>query len=480
MIDPAIAKKVNIFCLLIAIVVVLVLPLKKEIWYDESISILISKGINNDSKTLFANSTTISSATIEQLNTLPNVYKASVIDNGNSFLYNVCLHWFTGLFGNSIPVYMLLSKLSSIAALLAFFVLCRLFLKDSIFTSVAIVFLATDLNFIGMSHEIRAYAMGAFFITLAVVYLYRYLWENEKPLYLFFIGLFSVAAILCHFLSVYAVLVFLAYLVFVKKAKLLSLNNLIAIMIPVLLIATYFYFSFVGLKYMSNQNEAIAHKAAMEPFTLLHVVYRSMAMVAIDFKVVFASFTAKKTVGIASFLLVIVMYMMALKNANDKTEKRNLHLLFILGVAGSFFLALLCFKSHHYTAMYNRYHSFCIPFACLFTAYVLYVLFKKPGVNMAIKGGVLAITLLPCCALFVLFLRTSNPPLRYNHIALAKEITTDKVAKIEVPDWNDAFLIQSFLPQGYKIDYVLNKSSLYFTLYKANSTEQVLIISNNF
>ncbi len=138
MISPGIAKKINIFCLLAAVAAVLILPLRKEIWYDETVSMLCSKGINHDSPALMGNTTTMNSATLEQMNTLGNVYKATVLDNANSFVYNMKLHYFTMLFGNSIAVYMLFSKLCAIVTLLAFFALCRLVFKDSIFTAVAI------------------------------------------------------------------------------------------------------------------------------------------------------------------------------------------------------------------------------------------------------------------------------------------------------------------------------------------------------
>lgn len=479
MLNAGLAKKINIACLLLAIAVVLVLPLKKEIWYDESISILCSKGIDCDLHTTFANTTTINSATLEQLNNVQGVYKATILDNGNSFLYNICLHWFTMLFGNSITAYMLLSKLCSIAALLAFYALCNFFFNGSIFTSLATLLLATDLNFTGMSHEIRAYAMGTTFIVLASVYFYKFMYENEKPTYLFFIGLFSVAAVLSHYLSVYAILVMLGYLVFTKRASLFSVKNMAALIIPVLLVAIYFYFAITGLRYMSRQNETIAQNAAALPFSTLHVLYRSMAMMAVDFKVVFSAFGEKKIAVIIGFLVVAELYITALKAAANSTEKRNLHLLFLLGISGSVFLAALCFKSHHYTALYNRYHSFCTPFACLFTAYAMYLVFKNPKINTLINGVVFLIVIIPSLTLFFLFLRKTQPIQKYNHIALAKQIENEKITKIEVPDWEDAFLIQAVLPRGYKIDYVLNKSSLYFTLYKANATEKVSIVRSN-
>jgi hypothetical protein len=56
---------------------------------------------------------------------------------------------------------------------------------------------------------------------------------------------------------------------------------------------------------------------------------------------------------------------------------------------------------------------------------------------------------------------------------VAKEIVRDNVSKIEVPDWEDALLIQAVLPKGYKIDYVLRPASPYFALYKNGIVEKI-------
>ncbi len=479
MINTSLAKKINIICLVVAMISVLVLPLKKDIWYDESISILCSKGINNDSPAMLGNTATLSSTTIEQMNTAPNVYKATVLDNGNGFLFNIGLHWVSLLTGNSLSAYMLLSKLCSIAALIAFFVLCNLFFKDSLFTSLAVILLASDINFNGMSHEIRAYAMGTFFIVLAGVYFYKFMYENEKPLYLFLLGLFSVAAVLCHYFNLYVILVFLGYLLCVKKARLFSVKNLVAIMIPVMIVATYFYFSFAGFIYMSGQNKAIAqHVAISESFSIMHVIFHSMAIGAVNFRAVFPGFHENKLIVLLSFILIIGLYIAAYKSTSDKVQKRNLNLIFLLGTSGTAFLALLCFKSGHYMAMNYRYNSFCIPFACLFTTYALFVMFKNERINNLIKWGLFSVILFPSCILFFTFSMRDHI-FKYNQVALAAQVAREKITKMEVPYWQDAFLIQSLLPRGYKIDYILNRLSPDFILYKKDTVEKVTVIRNN-
>ena len=63
-------------------------------------------------------------------------------------------------------------------------------------------------------------------------------------------------------------------------------------------------------------------------------------------------------------------------------------------------------------------------------------------------------------------------------MVIAAEIVSDKIGKIEVPTWRDAFLVQSVLPKGYKIDYFRNPESAYFTLYKSNGVEKIPVIKD--
>lgn len=471
-----IAGKVNILCLLAAIIAVLVLPLRKEIWYDETVSMKCSKGFSHNTPAELDHLNTVSSATLAAMNTTGNVFTATVVDNSNSFLYNIGLHWFTDIFGNTLGAYVFFSKLCSIAMLLSFFALCRLLLGDSLFVAVAVLLLTTD-NIFGMSHEIRAYSLGAFFIVTAGIYFYKFTYKEDKPYYLLLTGLFSVAAVLSHFLSVYIVLVFLCAMLYVKRAALFSAKNIIAMLVPVAIIGIFFYCSMRGLQIMSKQNETI--RAAAKEFSVAEVFIRAMKCTAINFKIVFPAFIGKLPVIVASFISLLGLYVFGLRNTADQVQKRDLNLLFILGISGSIFLSLLCIKSHHYTAIYFRYFSFGVPFCCLFTAYALYVISKNHSVNNLIKCGLTGVITITSVVLFTIGQVKSAPVVKYNHIAIARQIAEQHVTKIEVPEWSDALLIQCALPERYKIDYVRNPLTTNFTLYKAADTEVVPVIKND-
>jgi hypothetical protein len=475
----SLARRINILCLLAAIILVLVLPFKKEIWYDETVSIRCSKGISHDTPSILSNPDAANSADLARLNTAANVFNATVLDNGNSFLYNICLHWFSLLFGSSIAVYMLLSKLCAIAALIAFYALCNQFFNNSIFTSIAILFLAADNNFIGMSHEIRAYSMGIFFVTIAAVYFVKFLYEKESPFYLFLTGMFSACAILSHFLSVYIIVVFLCVLLFTKKGKLFSGRNMIAMLLPIAILAAFFYFSYTGLQIMNTQNQQIQAKYVSHSFSIWEAVVRTVKFTAINFKVVFPAFGNRPVVTFISFLAVLALYITGVKATSNMAEKRTLHLLFTSGAAGSLFLLILSMKEQHYTSLYYRYYSFCAPFCCLFMAYLMFVVFKSPKIYSIAKCGLVAATIVPAGVLFLLGVLSARPQPAYNHAAVANEIVQEKITKMEVPDWENALLIQCFLPGGYKLDYIRNPNSPYFTLYAADTTEKIPVIKKD-
>lgn len=470
-------KVINIFCLVAAIAIVLLLPAKKEVWYDETVSILCSHGFSSDDPARLAGATSVSSAALERMNTVKNVFDATVTDNANSFIYNICLHWFTMIFGNTITAYMLLSKLCAIITLLAFFVLSSRFFVSGAFAGLAVVLLALDINFIGMSHEIRAYSMATAFACFAGLFFFRYVNEACKTRYLLLTGLCSVAAVLTHFLSVYIVMVVCFSILLVYRQQLITFKNILAISVPILLAVLFFYFAWPGLQIMSRQNQEIQAHRSIVYFDLWVVIIGTLRFIALNFKMVFPAFIGKQPVVIVSFACVIALYIAAWKYAADAIVRRNLHLLFALGVSSSVFLALLCIKSGHYTSLYYRYHSFAIPFSTLFTVYAIYVLYGSGQINRMIKPAMIAGVLVPVVFLFAKGALSANPQVKYNHFAIAKRLIEADVDTITVPGWRDAFLIQCSLPGNYKIDYVRNENAPYFTFRTGSGEQKIPVIA---
>ncbi len=470
-------KLVHIFCLLVAMTIVLMLPAKKEIWYDETVSMMCSKGISADEPERMAAKTTVTADELEQLNTAGNVFHATVTDNANSFLYNIGLHWYTNAFGTTLDDYVAFSKICALCALLAFYALCTLFFGYSFFTPLAVILLAIDIDFVGMSHEIRAYMMGMFFVSAAGIHFFRFI-KEAKPINLFFTALCSVGAVLSHFLSVYVVVTFCIGMLWVHKGKLFKPGNILAVVVPILLVGWFFLEAYPGLRIMSMQNAHIQEREQAGGFSAWVVITGTLKFVALNFKSVFPAFMGKAPVFIVSALAVLVLYIAALRSAADAAIRRNLHLLFWLGVSSSIFLALLCFRSGHYTALYYRYHSFSVPFATLFTVYAVFVILQGSA-GRVVKAGVLLAVLGPCCLLFVSSVRHATAVQKYNHIAIAQEIQRTNATQLEAPTWKDVLLVHTVMPVGYKIDYVRTENAPYFTLHSGSGVQQVPVLVNN-
>ena len=466
-------KVINLVVLLSCVLLVIFMPFDKEVWYDETISMMCSKGLNPNSPIALSDTSRFSTTSFNQLNTLPNVFAATVIDNSNSFLYNACLHWFTSVFGNSVSSYMLLSQLLGALTLIVVFIMATSFFGNNFFVSLTVLLLYLDVDFMGMSHEIRAYILGMLFSAVAGHTFFKFLNNGSKTVNLFFTALFSVAAILSHFLSIYIVLVLLLSLLVVYKLSIFSVRNILALLLPILLISIFFYFSLTGIQIMSTQNDKIKAKSLAEGFSYIKVLFGTLKFISLNFKLVFPAFINKYAVIIISASSVFVLYFFAFKHAFNNTVKRNLHLLFALGISSSMFLALLCFKSGHYTALYYRSHSFSIPFSTLFITYAMWILWSKLKNQKISLVALVAIFLLPCGVYYAVAVKSHEARLSYNHMQVAATIVRDNVTEIEVPDWGDAYLIHSVMPADYKVDYVRNKVSTYFTLKNANGSVKI-------
>jgi hypothetical protein len=73
---------------------------------------------------------------------------------------------------------------------------------------------------------------------------------------------------------------------------------------------------------------------------------------------------------------------------------------------------------------------------------------------------------------------SENINVHYNHPAIAALIEKNDLTTVGVPDWEDALLLQSLLPQGYKIDYFRSTKGKFFILYQQTGTELIPAIKD--
>jgi hypothetical protein len=370
------------------------------------------------------------------------------------------------------------SKVCAVALLIAFFALATLIMGDSIFISLALVLFSFDANIFGLGHEIRAYELGAFFVTAAAVFFYKYLYQAANPRNLLLLGLFSVGAILCHYLSACVVLVFVGYLVFYQRSQIFKTSSILVLLVPIALMALYFGMAFSGFQHMAVQNSAIKEKFSKEGFSFLEVFIRTCSFTSRNFRVFFTAFNPNKLLAVGSLFILIGIYVAALKLAVTREMKRNLNLLFILGCSSSVFMAMLSIKSHHYMSFYNRYFIFCLPFAVLFMACALQVFYESVSVKKVLSIALLGVIVAPCIFVYTKFFMAELPKIKYNHSRIADKVLSDKVEKLLVPEMVDAMLVQCFLPASTNLQYSVDTSSKDFILISNSGQVRVPRVRN--
>jgi len=466
-------KWINICCVVAALLAVFLYPVKHSIWYDESISVLCSKGITYDTKDHFPAAQPLSSSAIEACNNPAQVFHTTVMDNANSLLYNEGLHFFTLVCGNSLSSYILWSRLCAAAALIAFFCLAVMLMGDSIFVAAAVILYCTDMVFWSMANEVRAYSLGMLFVTLAAISLFKYTYKRTTPFNLFLFGLWSVCAMLSHFFTVYITGILAFALLYRHRASLLTGRNLAAMLLPVGLFVVYFICAIDG--FMPKQvHTMILLSKTQERYSILQGMSLFAKHTAVNFKAIFPFLSVSPAVAFLSLGFIVVLFFYGLRLlVHDKNKKEQYLVLFALGISSSILLMLLSIKNQVYTPFYLRYFSFSIPFCCLFAALALKILWDHRG-NKLVKIALAVILIIPPAGYWAMQLGKPAGN-SYNHMAIAEKIISGHITKAEVPDWTDAFLIQSFLPGGYNIDYLQKPGIPVFKLYSVSDSVTIPI-----
>jgi hypothetical protein len=466
-------NRIDQVVLILAMLFVLLMPVNKKIWYDETVSVLCSKGISHNTPAQYQGATIITNAELEKHNNAANVFEATVVDNSNSYLYNIKLHFFTNMFGNTINTYVLLSRLFAVCALICFYVLARKFISAPLFRAIAIFFLCADPIFWGMSIEIRAYMAGIFFICLSAIFLVRFLNENDSPANLFFTLLFSVAAMLTHFLTVYVLLIYALLLLVYKGKTLLSKKYILPVVVPVLLLGIFFMCSISGLQVMGKQNKVIS-EIQKDSFTYSSVLFNFLKFTAVNMKVVLPAFHPSNIIKILAAGILLIVYMVGRKAAKGTGQLKPMHMLLLLALSGSLFLTALSVAAGHNTPFYNRYFSFSVPFNCLFIAFFLQLLFQHSR-SAIVKYAAMAFFIVPVAFLFYKGLKIQGD-VKYSHTQIAEIISSKNMTDVEVQEAGDALLIHCFLPSGYQLNYHIVPTATAFKASGQNLVESVPIV----
>ena len=468
-------KIINLIVLITCCTVLVLAPFKKYIWYDESVSVEAVNGITYNTPSHFPVAQ-ISGSTIDALNTTGNVSIATVYDNNNSLLYNLGLHGFLQLTGRSLNHYLLFSRLCAVLALLALYLLATLILGETIYVSAAILFLATDLTFIGMANEIRTYSLGIFAVIMAANHAFRLLGKKRNVWHLVAFCLWGLAALLSHFFTLYALGILFVFILVSEEGWKWVLRHAFVLALPLVVLGGLFFASKHAIT-DNNFHTMVVDHADAKDYSIGGVFVNFMKYAAINYRIIFPKMTTNIIVSILSFLLLAAIIFTGWNSINRKNDKPTFVQLLILGIISCVFLSLLCFKLHTYAPFYFRYFSFSLPFIALFLAYVVRILQQRYE-RAVLSISVFLLLLLPAGAINLMFLMKTTAKKNYNHSDIAGIIAKDHLKTLGVPSIKHALMVQCFLPFGTDIQYTIDTTSPDFVLFNGASSTHVPAIMN--
>ena len=466
------SKKINIAVLIACILLVLSCFTHKHLYFDEAHYIMASKGVTQVNLNQYDSLRTITSAALDKENTFSNVYTQG--------LYNIALHYYTGIFGRSLMVHLSLSVLIGILILIAFYRLSTLYFGDSIYTSLCLVFFCTNMVIFNMMYDVTPYIFSVFCVVMSAIYFYKYRYLSSCSANLFLLGLWSAFGIMTHLFVPYIVAVYLFVLIRREKGAFFRRQNLIPLLAPVVLLCLFYGPQALFLiKYTSDYHVHATNTHLNITLSAYDAFQLFLKSVAINFKVIFPLFKDTLAIRISSFLLVLLIYIAGVKMlATDKEEQKKYRTLFALGIISCLFLAPLAALTNNKLLFSFRYYAFSIPFCCIFITIFIRGIFGAKKLGIAYKVLVPVLLILPGLYEFVAN-RLHTTIIPNNYVATTEHLQETDTHQIGVPTAMDAVFINSLLPAGYGATYHVDPQSTDFVLYKKDGTERIPAINHD-
>ena len=479
MINTGTSKKVNLFVLMACVVLTVVLCPKKQLYFDEPFQIMCSHGITLGNVDKFTNMGTFTSADLNKENTFHNVFML-----GADSIHYVLLHYMNLAFGNDLSVDVYFSVFWGILTLIAFYVLCRKIMGDSIYTSVALVPFFTDILFLNQTYNIRHYIMSLFVAIMSGIYFFKYLFDEKSFKNLLWLGIWCALGIISHYFTIYIIVVYPVAILLEEKAKFFTSKKMLALAIPVVFLLVYFQFHWNPLQssdyynhYIKKNQIKVDHSVSIkDAFSLF------LKSVAVNFQIYYPLFRDVLLMRIACFALVIWVYLVGLARLiPEKAEKKKYHLLFALGIFSSVFVTVMAVKTKNNMLFSYRYFLFSIPFSVLVIAYFIKRLCNNGKANIILNVLIVAVLVGSGFYKFIAAHRGNHDNgLECNQLVAMHEIVNKGLHKMDVPRTVDAVFINSVLPRNYNMTYTLQTQTDSATLYdnEAHVVEKYRFLDN--
>lgn len=374
--------------LIIIILLGLVIRIKSlgsfSIWGDEQTTILVSNGY----KSVDINENLFSQLDYHKHNDVGGVIQSTINDNGNSLFYNISLHTWLKLFGNSDISARSFSLLSGMLLVLLSILIIDNIFKDKKLTILIAIILAVHPLLLEYSVEARSYSYATIWCVISSFALYKIAKTNKN------IGLYSclyfvstTAALFSHYLTLP---IFIAqFVIFVLNVRVIKRWGFF--ILPGALTLALFIFWVIGpgnsaFETMNDQNEnysALAQEYTAGDNTFaIPSSFKNVSAGIVQQQLQIFGFSFQnfgfQLREIIVFLIIPFLLIFKLKpwnkNSKNYTTVRIILIALVIQIIFSIFLAI---KAGHTISMQPLYGIFLVPIVALLTSIGIKTIFTK-------------------------------------------------------------------------------------------------------
>jgi len=365
-----------------------------------------------------------------QSSSFTDVLKDANRDNGNSFFYNIALHFFGKVFGNTDNVFRLFSVIFDIVSLLTVASIGRLLKIDRTRVLLACFIFALYPLFISFGGIIRTYAFTTA-ITLLLIRLVISADKSARPIgSVFVIASLATILFLSHYLTYYILLVVALFFLFNRKTLAMHFKRIaIGFAFAGLICGLFLFFNYQRLSTINKRSKNYKEVAksghsnsrkleaitpglfAVRTAHYLNAYYLGSNTVENQTK----AFTNEKFSVVISFVLLILPLVL-LFNLKPELENRRWVVFFAaLFIAGNLSAIALSLLAGHMTSLNPKYSMFSIPFFIMAVCF-----FVRP--NFIAKAAIAFMLLVSVYTLYYSFSKRALKPINIDMV----ELTTKK------------------------------------------------------
>ncbi len=442
-------------------------------WHDERVTICIANGLFYANK---PNGYEFTSNSFRSQNKIENVLQSTIKDNGNSIFYNVVLHYWKNVFGNSDFALRFLSVLSGLLLVFIGYRFSKSMFNDSRIGLLTAFLFAIQPMFIEDAQKIRAYAFATLlsfcssYILLLIIKL-----KNNANSYYLFAGyvILATLSLLSHYLTSYILIAHFIIFVALVRDKHIWLKYIIAgACICLLFLCWLFVGGFEGLKVLEGQYALMADKVAKfsegdDPYLMPVNTYN----IVVGWVQVFLQIMGNslqdfglriREIGALVFIplgAIIVTLFKTLKGA----RRDKLLFLTIITFTQILYATLNAFREGHCRSFQTTYAVFASPTAIMLLAFAILYLIRNRKLKI-IGNVILTFTVV---TMFISIYPTYS------------DIHGDLSPRPENPYYNEAKLIEKSYRIGDTLYFNNYKDAMMVNLYLNKSVNTIGIVDNN-